>query len=389
MQSAASLTTTAADAAGAETVALGQSAQAGGANTISIGSAIASTSSSQNSVNIGKNLTSNNASTDGTVNIGNGNVTNSGRTVAIGYDVDITSGQGQAIGNDIDMAGADRSTAIGSGIVIDSTGSDKIGIGTTMTLSSDRAIGIGRDVIVSGLEAIAIGGSTNATATNSVALGEGVTAATADTVSVKALETQTNSTPTAGGIIMSDAAGTDRRLNIDATGNLQVDSTPVHGTVFTLPRVGGLVQSSGCDVIQSSVLIPGGTMQAGDMWQLNGADSATGSTGFVYSAYWISTSGTIGGAATEEMNLGQQESQNASWSLGYQKTLYIGTQDGTGIGTEIVCSGCPSDVNGDFQSAMVTDTPDWTNDLYLVTRICVDNAGATYINHGATLRKIN
>ena len=56
-----------------------------------------------------------------------------------------------------------------------------------------------------------------------------VTAAIANTVSISALEVQTNSTPTAGGIIMADAGGTDRRINIDAAGALQIDSTPVGG----------------------------------------------------------------------------------------------------------------------------------------------------------------
>ena len=392
MQSAASLTTTAADAAGAETIALGQSAQAGGANTISIGSAIASNSNTQNSVNIGKNLTSNNASSDGTVNIGNGNVTNSGRTVAIGYDVDITSGQGQAIGNDIDIAGADRSTAIGSGIVINSTGSDKIGIGTTMTLSSDRAIGIGRDVIVSGLEAIAIGGSTNATATNSVALGEGVTAATADTVSVKALETQTNSTPTAGGIIMSDAGGTDRRLNIDTDGNLQVDSNTVN-KAFSTARYAGVQGDFTCDTIQSSVLIPAGTYKAGDILQFNAMESGDSGTGWIYTAFWISTVGTIGQSGNDQMNLGQAQTSSASWWQSYQKTIYVHSNDGTGAGSTVWAGTQPSDVyNSSITTAgdpPVTRTPDWSVDQYLVSRICIDNSGTNYVNHGAVIRKIN
>ena len=76
---------------------------------------------------------------------------------------------------------------------------------------------------------IAIGTTATALLEDSVALGQAVTAGYTGTVSVKALETQTNSTPTAGGIIMSDAGGTDRRINIDATGNLQIDSTPVGG----------------------------------------------------------------------------------------------------------------------------------------------------------------
>ena len=311
-------------------------------------------------------------------------------SIAIGNEAIAPQDEGIAIGYRADAAGG---TSIAIGKNADTSAAWAIAIGETANVTAGGfrtgGIAIGANVGVSAIDGVAIGNESDATAAGAVALGHNVQATIAETTSVSALEVQTDSTPTAGGIIMSDAGGTDRRLNITSTGGLQIDSAPVTGTVFKLPRVGGLVQASGCDVIQSSVLIPANTFQAGDMWQLTGADSATGSTGFVYSAFWISTTGTIGNAATEEMNLGQQESQNAAWSRGYQKTIYVGTQDGTGIGSEVVCAGCPSDVDGVNQSGMVTYTPDWTSDLYLVTRICVANAGATYVNHGATLRKIN
>ena len=60
-----------------------------------------------------------------------------------------------------------------------------------------------------------------------MALGKDVVAATADTVSLKALEVQTDSTPTAGGIIISDAGSTDRRINITSAGIPQIDSDPM------------------------------------------------------------------------------------------------------------------------------------------------------------------
>jgi len=306
--------------------------------------------------------------------IGDGAIANpsyDGGTIAIGDDAHGERMHAIAIGAD---TVADQ-FAIAMGQNAGATGGISISIGRNSDATSTNGIALGEQALASAIDAVAIG--------------KQVTAATANTVSVKALEIQTDSTPTAGGIIMSDAGGTDRRLNIDASGNLQIDSAPATGAVFTLPRVGGLVQASGCDVIQSSVLIPANTFKAGDMWQLTGADSATGSTGFVYSAFWISTTGTVGNAATEIMNLGQNESSAAAWSKGYQKTIYVGTQDGTGIGSEVVCSGCASDADGTINSGMVTYTPDWTSDLYLVARVCVDNSGATYVNHGATLRKIN
>jgi len=358
LQSAAALTTTAADASGNYSIALGEGASA----------------TRQESVAIGQNAAANGGGSEGSIAIGAGAVASANRGIAIGINGTTNSSEGIVIGDDVDISASDRSVGIGNAINL-SGGSDKVAIGTSASVTGTRGLAFGQNA--------------SATASEAIAIGYNVTAANASTLSVKALETQTDSTPTAGGIIMSDAGGTDRRINIDANGNLQVDSAPASGPVFKLPRVGGLNQASGCDVIQSSVLIPGGTFQAGDMWQLNGADSASGSTGFVYSAFWISTTGTVGQSATEEMNLGQQESQNAAWSRAYQKTIYVGTQDGTGIGSELVCSGCPSEVDGVNYSGIITKAVDWTSDLYLVARVCVDNSGATYVNHGATLRKIN
>jgi hypothetical protein len=341
LQSAASLTTTAANAGGNNAIALGNNARVpGGSDNIAIGN---------------------------------------------GAQVNATANNSQAFGENA-AANSSDATAIGNGT---DAGLGGTALGTFAQASGTYSTAIGKNANASATEAIAIGRLASATAAGATAIGRNVTATIADTVSVKALEVQTDSTPTAGGIIMSDAGGTDRRLNITTDGTLQVDSVPAAGQVFKLPRVGGLNQASGCDVIQSSVLIPGGTMQAGDIWQLSGADSASGSTGFVYSAFWISTTGTVGNSATEEVNIGQQESGSTQWSRGYQKNLYIGTQDGTGIGTELVCAGCSQDATLSESGGIVTYTPDWTNDLYLVARVCVDNAGATYVNHGATLRKIN
>ena len=689
LQSAAALTTNAADASAANSMAIGDGVTAAGTDTTAIGKTITTVTNTLNSVMLGTDLSTGSTGSDGTVVIGHGNVTADGRTVAIGYDVDIPSGQGQAMGNDINITGADRSTAIGSGINIDTVGSDKIAIGTTMSLTADRAIGVGRDVTVSGDRAISIGDNTSATASGAVALGKNVTAATVDTVSVKALETQadggvnikgdgtnagklklycedasgahnvtlegpahaggstyslkfpnvqsagtqileadssgnlswintpsgggaaglvaggqtnsmksaaaltttaavtshvgdivigedaeskvssgtdsyneggaiaigvgatvdkvvdynfadtkggialginakansgvnedgsiamgkdskaegtsssiaigsnswskgsfdismghgatanstaiaigkdasaavggwsiaigesagadaggfrtgsiaigtnntasaidaivignegsataagavalghnvvagiaettsvsalevqTDSTPTTGGIIMSDAGGTDRRLNIDASGNLQVDSAAVGvQPAFSLPRTAG-TSSSGCDVIYSSVLIPANTFTAGDILQLSGAMSASNSANTIWSAYWISTNGTVGGNATEEVNCGQLSLSQADWAVGFQKNLYVNVADGTGTGTELVSGMAYSDVDGNVNTSGISSyTPDWTSNLYLVNRTCIQatNTGVAYVDHGAVLKKIN
>ena len=204
LQSASSLTTVAANAAGNDSIALGDSASATRADGIAIGNGAAA----------------NGGGGDGSIAIGKGSIASANKSIAIGINGTTSSSEGIVIGDDVDSTASDRAIAIGNAINI-SNAADSITLGTQADTSGDSGITIGRDA--------------SATASQAVALGRDVTAATANTVSVKALETQTDSTPTAGGIIMSDAGGTNRRLNIDATGNLQVDSTVVGGGDFESP----------------------------------------------------------------------------------------------------------------------------------------------------------
>ena len=130
----------------------------------------------------------------------------------------------------------------------------------------------------------------SATANGAYAVGQGVTAATADTVSVKALETQTASTPTAGGIIMNDAGSTARRLNIDASGNLQIDSTPVGGG----GGAAGLESGTGTDSMQSAASLTTVAANAsGDCSIALGDGASSGSFGVA-----IGKSATNTGAGT-------------------------------------------------------------------------------------------
>ncbi|MCP4781482.1 MAG: hypothetical protein GY877_12295, partial [Hyphomicrobium sp.] len=200
--------------------------------------------------------------------------------------------------NNFDIAMGHGAVANGTAVAIGkdadaSVGGWGIAIGESATASAGGfrtgSIAIGTNNDASALDSMAIGNESNATAAGAVALGHNVTAAIAETTSVSALEVQTDSTPTAGGIIISDAGGTDRRLNIDASGNLQVDSAAVGASpMVSLPRTTGDYQS-GCDVIYSSVLIPANTFAAGDILQLSGAMSASSSANTIWSAYWIST----------------------------------------------------------------------------------------------------
>ena len=161
--------------------------------------------------------------------------------------------------------------------------------------------------------------------------------------------------------------------------------------MVSLPRTTGDYQS-GCDVIYSSVLIPANTFTAGDILQLSGAMSASNSANTIWSAYWISTTGTVGGSATEEVNCGQLALSQSDWAVGFQKNLYVNVANGTGTGTELVSGMAYSDVDGNVNtSGIQTYTPDWTSDLYLVNRTCIQatNTGVAYVDHGAVLKKIN
>jgi hypothetical protein len=188
MKSAAFLTTLPANASGVNDIALGNNARtqttASGqlsTDSIAIGNGALAT---ELTISIGKNATTNGYQDAHCIAIGTDTVASNGGGVAVGRTATATGQGGTAIGN------------------------------------TARATGTG---------SVSLGRNTTAGAAGAVAIGDGVTASITNTASIKALEVQTDSTPTAGGIIMSDAGGTDRRININASGALQIDSTPVGG----------------------------------------------------------------------------------------------------------------------------------------------------------------
>ena len=210
MQSAASLTTNPAQANTPNSIALGNNAIA-----------------SKSGIAIGLNANNN---SNGGITIGNGAATGSlDEGLAIGLNADCNANAGGiAFGRDSECNGT-ASIAIGRNSLANNSSGIAMGWNSKMNTTGGSGVAIGFDSQVNAADAVALGLSTRGNASGAVALGKSVTAAIADTVSVKALEVQTDSTPTAGGIIMSDAGGTDRRLNITSAGALQIDSTPVGG----------------------------------------------------------------------------------------------------------------------------------------------------------------
>ena len=213
----------------------------------------------------------------------------------------------------------------------------------------------------SGTGAIALGDGAVASAAGSVAIGKDVTAAIAETLSVKAIELQTDSTPTLGGIIMSDAGGVDRRINITAAGGLQIDSTPVGGgggsaglvvgtgTNSLQNAVGGASNASGNASIalgNGAVASGGESMAYGD----NALASFTSAAAFGQYAeatnnYAIAFGRTSGASGDGSVAFGQQtqathtgavamgrQVQSINTDTTHVRALYVVAPDGAGLG---------------------------------------------------------
>ena len=355
-----------------ESVAVGRNANASLGTGVAVGAA--SVSSSTSSVAVGYLAKASGSGSDGRVAIGKQSEATANKAIAIGVNGTTCNAEGIALGDNVDIGmGNDRAIAIGNAIDITGTSSDdSITIGTQTNASNQSAIAIGRDA--------------SATADRSVALGRGVIAATASTVSVSALEVQTDSTPTAGGIIMSDAGGTDRRINITAGGSLQVDG----GTTFTLPSFVTTVGADANDKCYTVVTIPANTYKDGDVVEFRSMVKRDGLTGTAYEGWYISEqSQTIGQnvitSATAMQIAGQQASNNGS--LFYQKTMWLTTGNMTtwpyGVANETYSQGV---AGGD---PIETQTVDWTVTQYVYGQVYQDSTTGTLSNSGAVLRKIN
>jgi len=344
MKSADSLTTTAANASGTKSVAIGSDAQATGA--------------------LGSTAVGDHARATGQFAAAFGRETIASATGAV------------ALGND---ANATQSNTIAIGYSARGTGS--------------AAVAIGLNANASGTNSAAVGNGAQATAQNSVALGSGVIATTVDTVSVKALETQTASTPTAGGIIMKDAVSVARRINIDAAGVLQVDSTPVGGgpaSFSTTTKVTATI--TGGDTLLHEITIPGNTFTAGDIIETFGmvSNDFTGG-GTIYGNCFLAPVAGATGA-----NGIQLASNSTSTSAGFssKRTMIIHTANGTGDGTSTPGVDNANNAN-DYQTGLYTypdnntKAIDWTQTQYFKFYTWIDNAGSSSTLHGMYIKKVN
>ena len=332
-----------------------------------------------------------NASANSSIAIGNGATASGGTndgSIAIGKNTTAAGNRSICISNNNGEANAPGSIQLGSASTINAFAARHIAIGTginTNSISSD-AISIGTDAQADQIGSISIGRNSQTTGIQSVALGYGVVGAKDYTTSVNALETLTNSTPTAGGIIMHDAGGTERRLNVDASGNLQVDSNPLaFGQNFVAPYFTHTGQDSQ-DIVYTTVTIPGGTFQTGDVISLQALEYRDGLNNWVYSSLWISdTAQTVGqppAASANNFSFGQYQSPNARTTVFYDKTLFI-TSAGTMIHPYAV-PGQGTNISGDPSEFYNIN---WANDQHFFFQMWVDSTTGTVDVGGISVSK--
>ena len=356
MQSAASLTTTAAAATGAGSIVIGNgSLDAGSTKCVIIGNDIDAIVATNNTIAIGQNIT--------------GKAFN-GDNIAVGKSITFSGRDAIAIGESITNA-PDESVIIGRN-----------------ASSNAKSVAIGKTANASGDKSVSVGFTSTASADGAVALGDTVTAAIPQTVSIKALEVQTDSTPTAGGIIMSDAGGTDRRLNITASGNLQVDSTEVGGGAQKAARA-TLVGPTTQDTLISTITIPANTYGAGDIikvWYMMSGDYTGG--GSIYFNSLLSNGSTLTNG-TFQYGLGSNGSSSNSY-IG-NKHLVIHTSDGTGNGTSSGSVDGMQDIDAISGAFSFPDNiakgVDWTTTQYIHLYGYVDNAGSSVTVQGGYVKK--
>jgi hypothetical protein len=178
---------------------------------------------------------------------------------------------------------------------------------------------------------------------------------------------------------------------VDFTGST-VSGLPSSGgvTAFKTAYVSETQATSSCDTVRSTVLIPANTFAAGDVLMMRSMQETANQTGYTYSTIWITTNGSIGDAQGGE-NLSQIQTPSDGKGF-YEKTLFIQTSDGTGLGTSCWAAANSTEtaqsgvVGGD---AIMDLAIDWTINQYLTVSVCIDNSGATWTNYGAILTKLN
>ena len=390
MQSDSSLTTVAASASEADTIALGDGATASSANNIAIGNtanAGGDNAFARTNIAIGFNT---DATNEKDLAIGNQAQATGSRTVAIGDGANASGSRSIVVGAS-SVASAFSSACFGAFSSASAEGATVVGgYGSSATQIDAIAVGKEADALAAG--AIAIGKLAQATATDAIALGKDVTGNIDYTVSAKALELQTDSTPTAGGIIMSDAGGTDRRINIDASGGLQVDSAPVGGGV-TYFGTGKVIDTNyiAADRVLAVMTIPANTFAAGDYFMIRSFETRNSLNATQYSSMWITPDAqTVGTAPSNpsgsEFSFSQvQQSGDGTYIM--KRHCFVSATAETNWLEQ--SSGSNDDAENSVSGPVDANNVDWTVNQYVYLQMWSDSTTGTYTNYGMHLTKLN
>ena len=189
---------------------------------------------------------------------------------------------------------------------------------------------------------------------------------------------------------MSDAGGTDRRINIDAAGGLQIDSTPVGGAsdfkVKTTTQVTNT--TTGADETLVSLLIPANTLSAGSLIDLYAHVAMNfGGGGSIYF-----NAGLGPAVNTNIMQVGTG-GFGVGAGVSTKRTVAVHVANGTGLGSstpgiDINSRGNAYPMNGYTFPDNDSQALDWTSDMYLNIYVYVDNAGSSATLMSAYVKEV-
>jgi len=433
LQSAASLTTTAANASGTTSIALGNDAVASNTNAIAIGNNVDALSNS--AVSIGSGITEVNSASgvhigcgvnntgsengiaigkaallgigDNAISIGSTTQANSASSVSIGVAscVASVSTNGIAIGNTAsarvapdtiaigrandayaDSASIPGAIAVGYGAAAHNggvsigygTGGWYAGVAIGCNASSNLAgctVAIGNCARVSDNQhycAMAIGAFTATGAAQAVALGAGVTASKACTVTVKELETCV----AGGGITMKSANSTEYKLTVANDGSLQVGGNDVAKKV--IQSTSAAVSTFDADTVTQSLLIPAGTFTTGDIIRIKALAEHAGTGSYLN--MWINSSAATGGAPLASAP------NTSAYSIGYEKTIKIESSTATKWFDANYANEGKNGGYGDVE--FNSNNIDWTVDQY-INWVTYVNTGDSATIYFITAEKLN
>lgn len=409
MQSAASLTTNAADASGAGAVALGNGATSGGPKSVAIGDGATQGANDGIAIGADANSASNGtaigpfATTTGNQGMAIGHTANAnGNGTACGRRTDATGGNSFAGGNGA-QATSINSIAIGNAASASGTESMAYGDQAQATQTSAAAFGqyaeatatyaiaFGRTAAASGDGAVAFGQQTSAAQAGAVAMGRQVTADTADTTHVRALKIVAPDGAALGGngITMLSPDGTASEVTVTNNSELAINGTAIGGG-YTLKTTTQITNSvTGADETLISMLIPANTFAAGDMAEVYvhcAMDFTGGGTNYFNVHFGPNTTSTL-------CQLGQGGFTTGVSGVTTKRTLAVHVADGTGQGSSVPNIDANRDAssvpNGTYQFPDNNVVAlDWTSDVYLNIGVYVDNAGSSATLMSAFVKKV-